>query len=47
MTEIEKFKEKPPIEINSPLNDLDIIKILKGVEYTKQVYTDYKQVVLI
>jgi hypothetical protein len=38
-------KEKLPIEIHFPLNDLDIMKILKGVEYTQKVYLNHKQMV--
>lgn len=43
--DVEKFKPKPPIEINFPLNDLDIMKILKGVEYSQEVHLNPKQVV--
>jgi len=42
-----ELQEKPPIEINFPLNDLDIIRLLKGVEYTQQVYLHPKQMVRI
>lgn len=45
MDELAKYKEKPPIEINFPLNDLDIMKILKGVEYTQQIHVDHNQIV--
>ena len=42
-----ELQEKPPIEINFPLNDSDIICLLKGVEYTQQVYLYPKQMVRI
>ncbi len=47
VSKMEKLEEKPPIEIHFPLNDLDIMKILKGVEYTQQVHLPYIQFVRI
>ncbi len=40
-------KEELEIEINFPLNDADIIRLLKGVEYTQQVYLHPKKMVRI
>lgn len=37
MNDLDTFHEKPPIEVNFPLNDSDILKILKGVEYNQIV----------
>lgn len=47
MNELEKFHEKPPIEINFPLSDADIMKILKGVEFTQEVHLHSKSKVRI